>query len=636
MERFKKALKSAISDQAVKISILENAELELIKADGSSAKLLELPPADNAWIDTLLTFLFPKNLNELETSSYLEGSLNIPGVGVLKALAFNQNTARGVSLYFPETGDNFYAEDLSNFNTPKVASANPAYGLGDSLGAADMFSSDTNEVTSSEDDQTPSSDMFSLPSEHLEEPSNQDPVENSDMFNAGTDENMFAMSTPSEAHEEAPAEEETPSFPVSAPEEQISFTPASEPQIEHSPSQSHASPADTPSGHKKIVFGNDDPSTSIVRDHDFPIDTYLKKMIEAGASDVHLTLGQPLIFRIDGDLRRMSQNPISETLMEELLLPIMPEANKKEFAEIYDTDFAYEIPGVGRFRVNMFKDNYGVGAVLRQIPAEVLTADQLGLPPAIRKFCELHKGLVLVTGPTGSGKSTTLAAMIDLINKSRPDHILTIEDPIEFVHSQQKCLVNQREVGKHTGSFKRALKAALREDPDIVLIGELRDLETIHIALETAETGHLVFGTLHTNTAVSTIDRIIDQFPADQQSQIRTMVAASLKGVVAQTLIKKKGGGRVAAQEILVPNDAVANMIREGKNHMIENHMQTQKQDGNMLLNECLVSLTKADKVEVKEAYHKAIDKASFIDNAKRAGVNVSFLIEDQKNKAAS
>jgi twitching motility protein PilT len=303
----------------------------------------------------------------------------------------------------------------------------------------------------------------------------------------------------------------------------------------------------------------------------------------------------------------------------------MPKRNQDEFSKIQDTDYAYELQNVGRFRVNIFRDRNGVGAVMRHIPSQILTAEQLGLAPAITKLCTLNKGLVLVTGPTGSGKSTTLAAMLDLINRTRKEHILTIEDPIEFVHAQQQCLVNQREVHKHTGSFARALKAALREDPDIVLIGEMRDLETIAIAIETAETGHLVFGTLHTTTAMSTVDRIIDQFPADRQAQIRVMLSSSLRGVVAQTLLKKKSGGRVAAHEILIANDAVAAMIREGKVQHLANHMLTQKQDGNQLLNDSLLKLVQDGLVDVNDAYFKAVDKNSFLAMAKQRGINVNL-----------
>jgi twitching motility protein PilT len=241
---------------------------------------------------------------------------------------------------------------------------------------------------------------------------------------------------------------------------------------------------------------------------------------------------------------------------------ITPESNREQFEKEHDTDFAYELPGKARFRCNLFMDHRGPGGVFRQIPSNVLTCDQLGLPKAVRDLCFLSKGLVLVTGPTGSGKSTTLAAMIDLVNKSRSDHIITIEDPIEFVHKSQKCLVHQREVGRHTESFKRALRAALRENPDVILVGEMRDLETIAIAIETAETGHLVFGTLHTSTAPSTVDRVIDQFPADRQSQIRVMLSESLKGVISQTLLKKKCGGRVAAHEVLIGVPAISNLIR--------------------------------------------------------------------------
>ncbi len=372
-----------------------------------------------------------------------------------------------------------------------------------------------------------------------------------------------------------------------------------------------------------INFGADAVGEADISDGQNPIDPMLTDMIKRRASDLHMTCGEPICLRIDGDIVRITDGPADAQQVGSLLLPIMPQRNQEEFLKINDTDFAYEIRGVGRFRVNIFRDRNGVGTVMRHIPSTILTAEQLGLPPAITKFCHLSKGLVLVTGPTGSGKSTTLAAMIDLINKTRADHILTIEDPIEFVHRQQKALINQREVHKHTGSFARALKAALREDPDIVLIGEMRDLETIAIAIETAETGHLVFGTLHTTTAVSTVDRIVDQFPTDRQEQVRMMLSSSLRGVVAQTLLKKKGGGRVAAHEILVTNDAVSAMVREGKNHMIPNHMQTQKVDGNVLLNESLVRLVKENLVDAEEAIRKAIDKAGLIDALKRNGIKV-------------
>src|SRR5690606_26140605 len=256
-----------------------------------------------------------------------------------------------------------------------------------------------------------------------------------------------------------------------------------------------------------------------------------------------------------------------------------------------------------RFRVNVFANRLGIAAVLRQIPNQIRTAEELGLPQALLDLCFLTKGLVLVTGPTGSGKSTTLAALIDYINRNRSDHILTIEDPIEFVHRNKKCLVNQREVGVHTESFKRALRAALREDPDIILVGELRDLETVAIAIETAETGHLVFGTLHTTTAPATVDRLIDQFPADQQEQIRVMLADTLKGVVAQTLCKKVGGGRIAALEILLVNHAISNLIREGKTFQIPSVMQTSKAKGMCTLNDSLLDLVKKGLVEPAEAY---------------------------------
>lgn len=360
---------------------------------------------------------------------------------------------------------------------------------------------------------------------------------------------------------------------------------------------------------KKLIFGAKIPGETLDNLGQTPIDPILKMMIEKRASDIHFTQGQPICLRIDGDIERVEATIVDEAKMQEWFLPIIPPKNKEELAETCDTDFAYEIEGLSRFRVNLFRDLHGIGAVIRQIPSEVLTARQLNLPDAIVKLCTLKKGLVLVTGPTGSGKSTTLAAMIDYINKSRKDHILTIEDPVEFVHASQKCLVNQREVYRHTTSFSRALKAALREDPDIVLIGEMRDLETVAIAIETAETGHLVFGTLHTNTAISTIDRLIDQFPSDGQEQIRVMLAESLKGVVSQTLLKKEGGGRVAAHEILIVDKAVGSQIREKNTHMLASHMQTQKKQGNKLLNDSLLELVVEGVVTPQEALSKAIDK---------------------------
>ena len=298
------------------------------------------------------------------------------------------------------------------------------------------------------------------------------------------------------------------------------------------------------------------------------IDPLLHALVQAKASDLHITSNMQPRMRKDGDIQLLpgfENRMLSSDDIRNMLFEIATPLAKEKFEKTNDADYAYEIPGLARFRVNAFKDRRGVGGVMRVIPSKILSADDLNLPQVIRDMCTLNKGLVLVTGPTGSGKSTTLAAMIDLINKTRTDHLITIEDPVEFVHETKTCLVNQREVHVDTASFTAALKAALREDPDIVLVGEMRDLETIGIAIETAETGHLVFGTLHTNTAVGTVERIIDQFPSDRQGQVRMMLPESLKGVVAQTLLQKKGGGRVAALEILVGSTAVSNLIREGK-----------------------------------------------------------------------
>ena len=356
------------------------------------------------------------------------------------------------------------------------------------------------------------------------------------------------------------------------------------------------------------------------------IDALFQRMVQTGASDLHMTSTLVPMFRLHGDMVPVEGCPvISPDQMQTVLFEIAPADNKKEFNESNDTDFAYELPGQARFRANLFRDHRGPGGVFRLIPSKIASAEQLGLPKAIIDLCHLSKGLVLVTGPTGSGKSTTLAAMIDHINESRSEHIITIEDPIEFVHPSKKCLVNQREVHKHTGSFKRALRAALREDPDIVLVGEMRDLETIEIAIETAETGHLVFGTLHTTTAASTVDRIIDQFPADRQSQIRTMLASSLKGVVAQTLLKKIGGGRVAGLEILIVNNAVGSNIREGKTHQIPSAMQMGGKLGMRLMNDALFEHVKNKAVDPVEAYLKAVHKDDFLKKCQGAGIAVDM-----------
>jgi twitching motility protein PilT len=340
------------------------------------------------------------------------------------------------------------------------------------------------------------------------------------------------------------------------------------------------------------------------------IEYYLRLMMERKSSDLHMSSDAPALARISGDIEQLDGDRIiSTTELHSILMEIIPAENRDQFEKTNDADFAYAIPGLARFRANYFMDRNGVGAVFRQIPYEILSAEQLGIPKEVLNLCWLSKGLVLVTGPTGSGKSTTLATLIDYINQNRSDHIITIEDPIEFVHQNKKCLVNQREIGKHTKSFKSALKAALREDPDIVLVGEMRDLETIAIAVETAETGHLVFGTLHTSTAPSTVDRIIDQFPAEQQAQIRVMLAESLKGVISQVLCKKKEKGRAAAYEILMGNSAVSNLIREGKTNQLKSIMQTGKKEGMLTMNDSLVALVKSGAVDAKEAYVKAVDK---------------------------
>ena len=359
-----------------------------------------------------------------------------------------------------------------------------------------------------------------------------------------------------------------------------------------------------------------------------PIDRLFHVMCGMKASDLHISTGMPPLVRKDGEIRALEEGAAAMDAAEvtALLEPIMPEKNRAEFDRRHDTDFAYEIPGLARFRANVFMDRKGRGAVFRVIPSKILTAEDLGLSSHILQLCRLNKGLVLVTGPTGSGKSTTLCGMIDYINRNRSDHIITIEDPIEFVHENKQCLMNQREVHTHTDSFKDALRAALREDPDIILVGEMRDLETVAIAIETAETGHLVFGTLHTTTAASTVDRVIDQFPTDRQSQIRIMLSESLKGVIAQTLCKKIGGGRVAALEVLIVTSAVSNLIREAKTFQIPSMMQVGKALGMVTLNDALMDLVTRKLVEPQEAYLKSVDKTGFEGLLKRAGIDTKFI----------
>jgi twitching motility protein PilT len=344
------------------------------------------------------------------------------------------------------------------------------------------------------------------------------------------------------------------------------------------------------------------------------IDAFFKLMNDQGASDLHLVSGSQPILRVHGDMERVKYKPLENDELKAMLYEIAPENKIKVFEETGDVDFAYEIPNLARYRANYFQQKWGVGAVFREIPSTILTAKQLGLPKVITKLSMLHKGMVLVTGPTGSGKSTTLAAMMDYVNRNKKSHIITVEDPVEFVHKSQSCVVNHREVGVHTKGFKSALRGALREDPDIILVGEMRDLETIELALEAASTGHLVFGTLHTQSAAKTVDRIIDVFPAYQQSQIRTTLSESLKGVVAQNLFKRiDKKGRMAVLEVLVVTPAVSNLIREGKTFQIPSAIQTGKKFGMQSLDDAILLALEEKKISPEDAYDKAIVKERFV-----------------------
>ena len=344
------------------------------------------------------------------------------------------------------------------------------------------------------------------------------------------------------------------------------------------------------------------------------IDAFFKLMHEQGASDLHLVAGQQPVLRIRGELERVKYRELENDGLKTMLYEIAPEHKVKEFEETGDIDFAYEIPGLARYRANFFQQKYGVGAVFREIPSTIVTCEQLGLPPVVRRLATLPRGLVLVTGPTGSGKYTTLAAIVDEANKTRKDHILTVEDPIEFVHISAKAVVNHREVGLHTRSFSAALRGALREDPDIILVGEMRDLETISLAIEASATGHLVFGTLHTTSAAKTVDRVIEVFPEMQQEQIRNTLADGLRAVIAQTLFRRKDlTGRVAALEIMIANPAVRNLIREGKTFQIPSMIQTGRKYGMQTLDDAIMDLFNKKIITADDAYLKANDKAKFL-----------------------
>jgi twitching motility protein PilT len=343
------------------------------------------------------------------------------------------------------------------------------------------------------------------------------------------------------------------------------------------------------------------------------LDKLFDLMIRENASDLHVTSGSPPYLRIHGDLRRLDMQPLTHEQNLSLFLELMNERNKEEFKRKNQVDFVYAFGNVARFRSNVYMQRRGVGGAFRVIPSKILTVQDLQLPEAIVGLCRLRKGLVLVTGPTGSGKSTTLAAMIDHINVSRKEHVLTVEDPIEFVHQNKGCMVTQRQLGENVESFADALRAALREDPDIILVGEMRDLETIALAITAAETGHLVFGTLHTTSAAKTVDRIIDAFPTNQQEQIRTILSESLKGVIAQILLRRADGkGRVAAYEILLGLPALANLIRDNKTFQIPSLIQTQRGSGMRLMDQSLFDLVKQRKVQAVDAYENAVDKKTF------------------------
>jgi twitching motility protein PilT len=331
--------------------------------------------------------------------------------------------------------------------------------------------------------------------------------------------------------------------------------------------------------------------------------------VKNNASDLHLSAGVPPMIRVDGDIKRVNMPPLTHKEVHSMVYDIMNDKQRKVFEEFFETDFSFEIPNLARFRVNAFNQNRGAGAVFRNIPSLIKTLDDLNAPKVFKDLCMLPRGLVLVTGPTGSGKSTTLAGMVDYVNVNRPEHIITIEDPIEFVHESKRCLVNQREVHRDTLGFSEALRSALREDPDVVLVGEMRDLETIRLALTAAETGHLVFGTLHTSSAAKTVDRIVDVFPAAEKEMVRAMLSESLRAVISQTLLKRMGGGRIAAHEIMIASPAIRNLIRENKIAQMYSSIQTGQAQGMQTLDQCLAEMLSKGLIGKEEARYKAQNK---------------------------
>jgi len=356
------------------------------------------------------------------------------------------------------------------------------------------------------------------------------------------------------------------------------------------------------------------------------VDKFLNFLVKNAGSDLHLVTGSPPIVRIDGLLQKMKLPPLTGEQVKSLIYEIIPEKNRKEYEAINDSDFAYELPGIARFRTNVYRDINGPAMSQRLIPFDIMTVDDLGLPQAIIDLVMLPKGMILCTGPTGCGKSTTLAALLHHANENRADHVITIEDPVEFVHQNINCIFSHRQIGLHTESFRRALRAAFREDPDIILVGEMRDLETIALAITAAETGHLVFATVHTTTASSTVDRVIDQFPPDRQSQIRVMLSSTLKAVITQTLCRRKVKGRIAAFEILVVHSAVANLIREKKTYQLPSVIQTGKKYGMVTMNESLMSLVEDGFITLEEAFSKSVDKQ---DMNERVNNYLLALVQD-------
>lgn len=646
MEHLKRILRQAVATKPKQLRLEAGKNPETV-ADSGTTVLPNEPAVDQAWMKTIMAMLFPGDPFSRDPSTPAKGTLSLVGIGRIGLLGRGGDKPR-LHFYFPPDGESLLQRDLTSWSAEKEQPEAP-------VSTASPFSLST----AGEEETVQLTPQLNDSPANIYQPISTSiltPQKSAHSSSSESKSDPSALPTPAELFGTPVRKKKEAPRPAASPLD-IPIPPTPSPMAEPTPNPPEPIVADASAPPPDQAFSPPPPPRLAVREPREPlsiplepaqeqqsiepspglssepmgstaeIEALLGEMIQRKSSDLHISSNEKVSFRLDGDIVRTGQAPLTSEQVDAMILPILAPRNHEELQSDKDTDFAYTAGDGSRFRVNVYTDLYGHGAAFRHIPSQVPSIAALNLPKIVTSFCNLARGLVLVTGPTGSGKSTTLAAMIDHINRTRKAHLLTIEDPIEFVYKPSQCIIHQREIHQHAKSFPRSLRAALRENPDIVLIGEMRDLETIATAIEVAETGHLVFGTLHTNTAISTVDRIVDQFSADRQEQIRMMLAASLKGVVAQTLVKKKGGGRVGAYEILVVNDAVSAMIRERKTHMLGNHMQSQKQEGNILLNDALLGLIQAGLVESKDAFAKAVARREFYEMLRSK--NIPIELED-------